>query len=326
MIELRAAELGDAEELSRLYATVYPRPMSGAELSWKYRNDFGRTNFVAVERGAIVAHYGGWLRPWTVGREQGGLVVALDAMTAPSHRGQGLFGRLVERARARWVELGASVVLGLPNSPKVAAAQSLRPLPRLFLSRLQAHLSLPTRWPIPTWAARLGHQGPLFWSRRAIAARWSGPLRLRRIDWAELPAPLAQRGPARSLAWLSWRYAERPSSSYRAFVVEDSAGERPAWAILHSPPSRPEVVTIAELHGPRRARQALLATLLQEASADPQLQRIEAFLPSAKITAARLAGWWIRRLDAPVHGALLRPEGAPFLDCAELQWGDFDLV
>lgn len=316
----------DELALTSLYRSVYARTVAPGEMSWKHLGGQGHSGFVAEEAGVLVAHYGGWLRKWQGGPHRGRAVVALDAMTAPSHRGRGLFGALVREAHDHWRELGVSVVLGLPNSPSVAKAQRLRPIPRLRLSRMQAHLGPPSRLLGAALASAFRRRGPLRWVRRLNSRLATAGRGLHWLPFDQLPLPSLQlsNGLVRDLPWLRWRYQEHPLSPYRAFGIKEDRGEWSAWGVVRLAGRDPGVAQVAEIHGSARAKVSLLAALLEQDP--PGIQRFEAFLPAADRLPARCAGFWLRRQDAPVHAAILSGDASPFLEAASLHWGDFDLV
>lgn len=323
---VRALRPDDGAALTRLYRSVYARSISSEEMSWKHPGIGGHSGVVAEDAGDLVAHYGGWLRAWQVGPHRGRAVVALDAMTAPSHRGRGLFSALVREAHDQWRESGVSLVLGLPNSPSVAQAQRLRPVARLRLSRMQAHLELPGRLLSGQVASAAKMRGPLRWIRRLNSRLATARQSLHWLSFDQVPSPSSpgSNGLVRDLPWLRWRYQAHPLSPYRAFGLQEHGGQWSAWGVVRLVGRDPGVAQVAEIHGSARAKVSLLAALLDQDP--PEIQRIEAFFPDADRLVARCAGFWIRRQDAPVHAAVLGGDASHFLEGASLHWGDFDLV
>lgn len=326
MVAIRPSHPEDDQALTLLYRSVFARPVAVHDMRWKHVRRVDHSGFVAEDNGTLVAHYGGWLREWLVGGHRGRAVVALDAMTAPSHRGRGLFGALVREAHDHWLKLGASLVLGLPNSPSVAQAQRLHPIAQLRLSRMQAHLGPPSRRLGAALASTLRRRGPLRWARRLNARLATAGHGLHWLPFEQLPLPSVQssNGLVRDLPWLRWRYQEHPLSPYRAFGVKENGGEWSAWGVVRMAGRDPEVAQVAEVHGSARAKVSLLAALLEHDP--PGIQRFEAFVPDGDRLVARCAGFWLRRQDAPVHAAILSGGASPFLEAASLHWGDFDLV
>ena len=64
MIVIREAGERDAARIAKLFAAVFQREISEAEVRWKYARSWNGASFVAEENGRIVAHYGALPRAW----------------------------------------------------------------------------------------------------------------------------------------------------------------------------------------------------------------------------------------------------------------------
>jgi GNAT superfamily N-acetyltransferase len=119
MIELSRAGPDDTDAIAALMRSCFPaNPKARADvLRWQYwENPLGPArSWLARDGDEIVGHYCGVPVPLIVaGREMIG-AVGIDAATAPSHRGQGIFDRLLKALYDDVEAVGWDAVLAFPN-------------------------------------------------------------------------------------------------------------------------------------------------------------------------------------------------------------------
>jgi hypothetical protein len=236
---IRPYEPGDEADLTALFARVFGRPMSAAHWHWKLaaqRPPFPNV-FLAVRRdengrdralsqcAAIPVRYVG-----PAGLTTG--LVAVDAMTDPGFRRQGVLTEVHRHAYENWRQAGVPFLAGLPNQQWGSRARALG-WRTLF----------PLTWRIrpldvPALARRhLGSAGRALGS--PLAGLWSGLRRLRQprdpsitLRPAQSLDPFdglwqrwsANRNPdsftiVRDRAWFEWRYANAPDHDYRIWIA-----------------------------------------------------------------------------------------------------------
>ena len=224
-LEIRAATAADDPAVRALFAATFPdSPKLDREIvRWQYwENPFGTVrSWVAVDGDQIVAHYAGMPVPGWLDGAATTLAVGIDAATAPTHRGRGLFERL---ARAVYADCGhhqMPVTVCFPNQNSLRGFVKAGGTP---LGRLDTFV-LPLR---ASWVA--GRFGiPTVVTSAALAAAFRRPHSsgAHQVDappdgldplWAMRPAP-AENGICRDHAWWEWRYARRPGDAYRYFEI-----------------------------------------------------------------------------------------------------------
>jgi GNAT superfamily N-acetyltransferase len=238
---IRPYRPGDEAALAALFARVFNRPMSEDHWRWKLtRLAAGMPNvFLAVvpddtggdrpvfQCAAIPVRYRG-----PDGDVLG--MVAVDAMTDPDFRRQGLMSLVSRHAYDCWRDAGAAFVIGLPNEQWGSRARALG-WRELFPLSWRVRLLRPDR--IVT--RRLGR--PLGLVAAAFSGPWKafrrgGPpsdptVRIRRAvaaDAFDSLWPILERlrgsptaySIVRDRAWIEWRYLSAPDASYRIWVAE----------------------------------------------------------------------------------------------------------
>lgn len=112
---LRAATESDDAALRALFEACFPHsPKARADvLRWQYwDNPFASpVSWVYEDAGEIVAHYAGMPVPITLDGLDATGAVGVDAATAPSHRGMGLFETLARSVYADGGTRGMPVTL-----------------------------------------------------------------------------------------------------------------------------------------------------------------------------------------------------------------------
>lgn len=100
MIELREATRDDRDAILALRARCFPgedeEKQDPAWWDWEFAR--GRM-FVAEERGRLAAHLGFVAQPWVIGGQTYDGMLAVDAMTDPDFRRQGVFHKVAAFAR-----------------------------------------------------------------------------------------------------------------------------------------------------------------------------------------------------------------------------------
>lgn len=219
---------GDEEALVRLFESVYGKPMSPEWWRWKLLGRPGDLERVvlAEEEGRPVFQVGGIPCPALLEGRPATVMVAVDAMTHPDHRGRGLLTGGYLKLLAHWRERGVDLVLGMPNEQHGlrTVARGWRPLFRL---RWRVRLLLPER----VLARRVGVTGlaSLRAPGRLWDAWWSrgGPDALgveldeanpsdAEVDalWGRCQGGPLRHGLVRDGAWMRWRYLDPPGRPY----------------------------------------------------------------------------------------------------------------
>ena len=116
--EVRAYQPDDEQQLLALYERVFKRPRAVAAWRWKLRGrtpPFETVWVAATPAGQVVGHYGGIPLSLKLGDRVVPAVHAVEAMTHPAYRRQGMLTRLGEAAHTAWAAAGQEAVIGLPN-------------------------------------------------------------------------------------------------------------------------------------------------------------------------------------------------------------------
>lgn len=245
---LRPADRSDDAELRRLNAEVFPtNPKTRADITaWQWwDNPFGETiAHVWEAEGRIVGQYVAYRIPATFDGQPGRIAIGVDLAIAPSHRGQGLAGPLIDAcfgqateegtpfysypnqlsvggvARGGWVQVDQLEVRVLPTSAAALADQ---------IAGLQAVQGAGTLGRLASKVAGMAGTVPV----AALGARVRVPAGTTVELLAEPPddvdalwSAVARHHPwgvARSADWWRWRYAEHPDRPYR-FVAARRSG------------------------------------------------------------------------------------------------------
>src|SRR2546423_6385455 len=121
---LRAAGPDDDEAIRRVIEASFPDNVKADAdlLRWQYRaNPFGPTvSWVWEDAGEVVAHYTSIPLPVVLGGKPAIVGEGIDAATAPSHRGQGLFEPLARALYEDTGRHGMPLTICYPNANSVA--------------------------------------------------------------------------------------------------------------------------------------------------------------------------------------------------------------
>lgn len=205
------------------------------------------------------------------------VMVAVDAMTDPAFRRQGLLTTHTAQLFARWKAAGVALVLGLPNDNWRSRTSALGWTP---LGQLQ-WLVLPLR-PERLLARKLGvpqlaqlDQVGAWWRALAVHRKVDPTVEVHEVTAAGEPfnalwrrASLSvTRSLVRDGAWVTWRYLTAPGNAYHVLLAT-RRGEAVGYAACGMP--APGRATIAELFaapGDAGAFAALVATAIARALA-----------------------------------------------------------
>lgn len=270
-IEFRRAAPADEPQVRELLRTVMGWESDGHDedfFTWKHRaNPFGESPaWVAVE-GDDVVGYRTFLR-WefsTAGDRTVRAVRAVDTVTSPTHRGQGIFRRLTLTAVADLTLSGEGIVFNTPNDQS-------RP------GYLSMGWSLVGRVPVGVVPRSIGSATTMA-TARTPAALWSEPtaVGLEARDAMQDPAivdGLLRHAPRRGFrthrtaAYLAWRTAFEPLH-YRLLLADEQ--EAAAGGIIFRLRRRGaalEAAVIEHLVPNARTGAALVRRMLQESGAD----------------------------------------------------------
>jgi GNAT superfamily N-acetyltransferase len=234
----RLALPADRPALEDLFDGVFGWRRSTEAWAWQYPLDGSRWNSFVVEAdGAVVGHLGWALFPTWVDGEPGTMMIAADTMVAPSHRGQGVMGALVEaslvEARGRGVDVRVAFPRDVVGSmaERYGAGKVIGHLPQWIRWRDGRSLAASTGRPRLAPVAGLG-MGAF---RAAVGAGRERGAAVEEIgidssEFATAADALAEEsrnlvaiGRVRDAGYQRWRWA-RPGSSWRAFVVRGDDG------------------------------------------------------------------------------------------------------
>lgn len=357
--QARPARPEDEASLRRLFEEAFRRPMSEARWRWKLRTRPAPVDNVWLieDQGRPVFQYGGIPRTLTLPSAQTGepAMVAVDGMSARSHRRRGLLTAGVSQAHVAYREAGVSCVLGLPNQqwgsrtsaldwrPLFPLAWRLRPLrPEAIAAR---RLRLP-----PLARVQLLGRWWNRWADRALAPRATRPepIVVERADQAGPDfdasafdeAWLHQRRPTvadldRGAGWVDWRYRRSPEHAYRLLLAR-CAGEAVGYLVyrldVRDTPRGPQHFgLIAEVIANGDARRALLQQAVDDCHGEGATAIGTLAIPGSNLDdLLRRAGFRFSWGSFTVHLVPLR-EDLPLdrlrdPDAWSLHGGDFDVV
>jgi hypothetical protein len=240
----RPARPGDEVPVARLFEQVFGRRTSPAERTWKLGRSHGVANvWLGVDAGdRPVCHYAGIPRRLSLASGERDAMVAVDAMTAPAFRRQGLLTAVATRAHEAWRDAGIACVLGLPNEqwgsrttalcwePLCELRWTIRPLrPEALMARRTHFPGLARLTAIgAAWNAAWDAGAPSTGGVEIVARDATGP-----TDAME-PPPGGDTAGARFLLrrdreWLAHRYGDAPDGSYTVVAAREH-GQVLGWA------------------------------------------------------------------------------------------------
>ncbi|HET6794410.1 MAG TPA: GNAT family N-acetyltransferase [Acidimicrobiales bacterium] len=233
--KIRRAGPDDDPAIRSLLAEVFPANIKArAEvMTWQYwDNPFGAAHsWVAEDDGRIVAHYAGIALPGVLGGEAVTFAMGVDAATAPTHRGLGLFEQLARAVYLDCGQAGMPVTYCLPNPNSLRGFQKAGGQEvgraRVLVAPLDDAWAA-GRFHVPTLAVRAARRTAFrLPADEAGCAAEAPPEGLDGL-WATV-APSYPYSVARHGAWWSWRYGQRPERPY-LFAESRASGRLEAAA------------------------------------------------------------------------------------------------
>jgi hypothetical protein len=332
---LRRGGPEDGEGIRALLAETFEKNIKTDPkiMEWQYwRNPFGDAfTWVWEEDGVIVCHYSVVPLPFVVEGSEIMGAVAVDAATATSHRGRGLYNTLGRQAFKELCEAGILVLYFFPAPttmlPESVIGDAHRAGPlRFFVVPLDDHW-IGDHLKLPASAVRAARR-MLFSVRRSEGARESAE-----------PAPDAAglwerhaggvNGTRRGDDWWRWRYAERPGGDYRFFEFR-SGGRLDAFAVTSSVSTLgTKIDYVLEFLAADDDAAAVLTAALAENSDAPALAML-AHPSGPPAASARAGGFRMlpRRLEPNPLELRLRATcgglGHLALQAWYVTWGDMD--
>jgi predicted N-acetyltransferase YhbS len=215
-LQIRPAEMTDADGIRRLIQTAFGTPMTAQEWEWKFAlNPDECFGVVAALDGEIVGNYSGWGMQFLLDGEPRLLYAVGDVAMDPSVRGLGKHGLYRQIAAAFYEEVfarGIPFCFGFPSarhaeiSHKLVGTRTLSAIREVVLSCDAFE------------APRPGGKSADF-----VEASFD---RL----WAEASGVLRVAA-TRDRARVNWRFHARPSRYYR-MVWREAGGEMESWGVL----------------------------------------------------------------------------------------------
>ena len=233
---LRAAGPEDDDGIRSLFGECFPdSPKARSDvMAWQYwSNPFAPpVSWVHEDEGRIVSHYAGMPVPIVLDGADAVGAVGIDAATAPSHRGRGLFESL---ARAVYEDGGRRempVTLCYPNANSLrgfvkAGGHPVGELRTFVLPIDDAWVA--RRFRVPRPAARALRSALFRRARPGSASRVDAPPEGLDDLWSRTAARFGIR---RDAAWWRWRYLGHPDRPYRLYEVRRDGALAGAAATL----------------------------------------------------------------------------------------------
>jgi len=229
---VREFRSGDEVGLVDLFENVFKRPTTVEHWRWKLRTRPSPVEPVAVAvdlEDRPIFQMGGIPVRFRFGGSERWVMVAVDAMTAPEFRRQGVMGEAGGRLLDSWREAGVALVLGMPNEQHNRATlgwESLLPLrwrvrplrPARLLARRLGLGGIPGAGALDggwnRWWGRLegGGDGPIV---REMKAPFEAVDRL----WPAIADGLTY-SIVRNAEWVRWRYGMAPHRRYKLLLAE----------------------------------------------------------------------------------------------------------
>jgi hypothetical protein len=228
---------GDTGGLLDLFRRSFGRSISEDHRLWKLHGHSSQVENVWLATTAEdnpVFHYAGIPTVFSVLGRTVLAMVAVDAMTDPLFRRQGLLTRAVAQIHATWRDRGVAFVIGLPNNQWGSRTRALgwQPLfPLQWLIRpLRPEALLARRLALP-FLNRGSAVGGL-WNRYLQGRLHGDPaVRMERVAsagdefdriWGICKSD-AKFSTVRDRAWIEWRYLSSPSRNYVVTLARRAA-------------------------------------------------------------------------------------------------------
>lgn len=313
---VRAAGPGDIELIRELYRAVRGDNRPVTYDRWRYLDSpYGSTpGAMAVEGGRAVGFYPVWPAPLRIGWESIPGAQAMDIMTHPDFRGQGVFMAMAKACFEIAAQRGIRLLYGFPNAASY---------PGHVRRSGWTHAGDVPHWMRPIRPSRHPRMpAPLGPMADATAAMWPTG-RTRDYDVAASPADPARLSALgedsevaglcrvkRDPAWLAWRYARAAAQDYEWIAAAKDGTIRAiaVWGMQDETwgKSRDGRAHLVELSGADAgAREAALAGVIARARARGAWLLEGVTNAPATIRSLRRAGFVAHR-SAPL---IVRPLG-----------------
>ncbi|HUK20021.1 MAG TPA: GNAT family N-acetyltransferase [Gemmatimonadales bacterium] len=229
----RAVTSGDVPGVLRLFEQVFGHPISERHYRWKLQTRPSPVHNAVIALDQLnqpVFHIAGIpCRCWLGGAERW-VMVAVDAMTRPDHRRQGLLTTCAAELFESWKAAGVTLVLGLPNENWRSRTHALgwQRLAKLgsWVLPLRPERLLGRRTGA-SWVGRMHPLGDLW--RAIIRKRAPGRagITVRPVETADERFDILWRNArtrithslARDRSWIEWRYLQAPSARYEILIA-----------------------------------------------------------------------------------------------------------
>jgi GNAT superfamily N-acetyltransferase len=224
MIELREGSAADREAILALRGRCFPDddPEKRDAAFWEWEFKRGRS-FLASDGDRVAAHIAFYPQTYVVAGESVPALLAVDAMTDPEYRRQGLFSRVVEFARD-----------AIRNDVRLSGAFQIRDavLPAMTRGGWQAILRagvLVRPLTVTAVIRQIGTSVPRNLGTSVAVTRGTEEPRHRGTDVEQLSSIANEHlsrvtiHPGREPAYLQWRWLENPHWTYDIDVLGDAA-------------------------------------------------------------------------------------------------------
>ena len=333
MIELRKANRDDSDSIVELLGRCFPANPKAVRsvFNWQYwDNPAGEClAWMAVEDGEVVGHYAGMPVPIVADGAALVAAVGIDAATAPSHRGRGVFDRLLAALYDDVVAQGWSAVLAFPNENSRRGFEKVGGVVVADFAVGAAvvdHGAVAQRFHVP---------GALGRAVGRLVGRFAAEGEGREVHdispaverlWEEVTARTAL-GLRRDPAWQHWRYRMAPVP-YRFFELGDGSEVRAFCITSRRSLGGLDAVTVLDLAFADPSDGASLLRHVKSVAGPAAVMVLSAPPDDPVWTAARAGGLRRlpeRRLPEQIHFGVARPQLAGLEQPTwALPWGVLD--
>jgi hypothetical protein len=282
---IRPCRVDDEAALPALFFNSFGRRITAEQWRWKLRGNPSPVDnawTAASADNAPVFHYAGIPQRFSFDQELTTCMVAVDAMTAPGHRRQGLLTRGVQTIHSAWRDGGVPFVLGLPNEQwgsriRSLGWQTLFPLrwlvrPLRPWSMLCRRINLPTpERPVAldSWWNQLFLRHRTLDAALSLRSTRSGDDAFDRI-WSHCGSN-SMFSAVRDGAWVKWRFLSAPHRKYVVTVAErgsEPVGYSAHYVMRGERATHGVLADILTKTADQAARDALLSKIITELRAD----------------------------------------------------------
>lgn len=225
-MNVRRYQMGDEQEIIKLYQRVFQKQISYDYWKWKYLEPPESLNpfiFVYEEKGEILGHIGLWVHRGIIKGKEKKVALRIDAMVCPSARGKGIYKILNEQMLKEAKALDISLLYGFP------APQAKRLLEKYIDAKEVAKVNrfVYINRPIATMAFKIKRLKGLTFldsTYRFIKSllnkqkkTYKAPIRrINQFDDRFFLPPLdKQIYLQRDATYLNWRYVQHPTKDYK---------------------------------------------------------------------------------------------------------------